>query len=186
MDPQDAIDLSREAIRTCIFVGGPILVVSLLIGLLVSLLQSMTQLHDQSISFAPKILLLLVAIAIGLPWLTDQMLEFTQYSLEKPVVFQATSSRNSDDDSEEKVDSKFAFQWATPGESTKPARDFKPANGGMPMLRSNQISAQPQFQPQPAIQPRIASPFVLPAYRSADSEAPSQPSEASALGTKTF
>ena len=87
MDPQDAIDLSQEAIRTCIFVGGPILAASLLIGLVVSLIQSMTQLHDQSIAFVPKILLLLVAIAVCLPWLTDRMLEFTKYSLGKASDF---------------------------------------------------------------------------------------------------
>ena len=96
MDPQDAIDLSQEAIRTCIFVGGPILAASLLIGLVVSLLQSMTQLHDQSIAFVPKILLMLVAIAVCLPYLADRMIEFTKCSLEKPVVFQTASNDDSD------------------------------------------------------------------------------------------
>jgi len=60
MNPQDAIDFSREAIKTCIMVGGPILVASLLIGLIVGVIQAMTQVQDQTVSFVPKILLLLL------------------------------------------------------------------------------------------------------------------------------
>ena len=94
MDPQDAIDLSREAIHTCISVGSPILIASLLIGLLVSLVQSMTQLHDQAIVFVPKILLVLVTIAVCLPWLADKMIGFAKYSFEKPVVFSSSIGPN--------------------------------------------------------------------------------------------
>ena len=185
MDPQDAIDLSQEAIRTCIFVGGPILAASLLIGLVVSLIQSMTQLHDQSIAFVPKILLLLVAIAVCLPWLTDRMLEFTKYSLEKPVIFQTASSNDPDDETEEPANSRFTFAWLDTSKTTlsqpvSPA-PVKPNVPSMPMLRSKPTETQPQFKPQSNLQPRVASPFKLPAFRSADLEA-----SQSAVETKTF
>ena len=85
MNPQDAVDLSREAIKTCLMVGGPILAASLLIGLLVGVFQAMTQVQDQTVSFVPKILLLIVAIGLCLPWLTDHMLDFAKYSFEKPM-----------------------------------------------------------------------------------------------------
>lgn len=84
MDPQTAIDASREAIQVCLVVGGPILAASLILGLLISLLQAMTQLHDQTISFVPKLLGLLVLIAVCLPWLTDRMVEFSRESLSRP------------------------------------------------------------------------------------------------------
>ena len=95
MNPQDAIDFSREAIKTCMLVGGPILVASLLIGLLVGVFQAMTQVQDQTVSFVPKILLLLVTIGLCLPWLTDQMLEFARLSFEKPMTQWTDVSRPS-------------------------------------------------------------------------------------------
>lgn len=193
MDPQDAVDLGQEAIRTCILVGGPILAASLLIGLVVSLMQSMTQLHDQSIAFVPKILLMLVAIAVCLPYLADRMIEFTKYSLEKPVVFQLASS-DDDEDSEGQADSRFTFAWLSSSSQNSSKSNLAPPAllapvkqvvPSMPMLRSARTTAQPQFRPQPDLQPRVASPFALPAFRSADSKA-DQPPEAPAVETKTF
>lgn len=85
MNPQDAIDFSREALKTCMMVGGPILAASLVIGLLVGVFQAMTQVQDQTVSFVPKILLLIVMIGLCLPWLTDKMLSFAKLSFEKPM-----------------------------------------------------------------------------------------------------
>ena len=92
MNPQDAIDFSREALKTCMMVGGPILVASLLIGLLIGVFQAMTQVQDQTVSFVPKILLLIVMIGLCLPWLTDQMLDFAKQSFEKPMTQWSGSS----------------------------------------------------------------------------------------------
>ena len=187
MDPQDAIDLSQEAIRTCIFVGGPILAASLLIGLVVSLIQSMTQLHDQSIAFVPKILLMLVAIAVCLPWLSDQMIEFTKYSLEKPAIFQTTSNDDLDVEPADQSDSRFTYAWLnsskTNSQTSALPAPLKSTAPSMPMLQTDQAVTQPQFRPQPNLQPRVVSPFGLPAFRSADSEAPS---DVPAVETKTF
>ncbi len=85
MNPDDAIDFSREAIKTCMMVGGPILVASLLLGLLIGVFQAMTQVQDQTVSFVPKILLLIVMIGLCLPWLTDRMMDFATQSFEKPM-----------------------------------------------------------------------------------------------------
>jgi len=94
MNPDDAIDFSREAIKTCMMVGGPILLASLLIGLLIGVFQAMTQVQDQTVSFVPKILLLIVLIGLCLPWLTDRMMGFAKQSFEKPMSqWAGTSSR---------------------------------------------------------------------------------------------
>ncbi len=86
MNPEDAVDLGREALRTCLIVGGPILAVGLLIGLAVGVLQAMTQVQDQTVSFVPKILLMILALALALPWLSEQMVDFTKESFESPVI----------------------------------------------------------------------------------------------------
>jgi len=195
MDPQDAIDLSREAIHTCIAVGSPILIASLVIGLLVSLVQSMTQLHDQAIAFVPKILLVLVTIAVCLPWLADKMIGFAKYSFEKPVVFQAASNQFFEEDRTEKVDSKFAFQWSSGANSVSvPAiavKAVQPPTSSMPTFRSIPSTSQPQLRPPlqplaPNPQPRLASPFTLPTHRSAKSETPEELTDVPAPPTKTF
>ena len=85
MNPQEAIDLSREAIKTCMLVGGPILAASLLIGLIVGVIQAMTQVQDQTVSFVPKILLLLLMIGVCLPWLTERMVDFSTESFSIPM-----------------------------------------------------------------------------------------------------
>jgi flagellar biosynthetic protein FliQ len=95
MNPQDAIDFSREAIKACLMVGGPILVASLVIGLLIGVLQAMTQVQDQTVSFVPKILLLIVMIGMCLPWLTDKMMDFAKLSFEKPMTQWAENSSSS-------------------------------------------------------------------------------------------
>ena len=195
MDPQDAIDLSREAIQTCISVGSPILIASLLVGLVVSLLQSMTQLHDQAIVFVPKILLVLVTIAVCLPWLSEKMIDFAKYSFEKPVVFQAPSNQIFDEDRTVQADSKFVFQWSSDAGSVAvpaiAAKTEQPSATSMPILRPTPPTSQPQLRPQlkqlqPTPQPRLASPFMLPTYRSADSETPEELTDAPTSQTKTF
>lgn len=85
MNPQDAIDLGREAIKACFLVGGPVLMASLVIGLIVGIAQAMTQVQDQTVSFVPKLLCLLVVLGLCLPWLTDQMVDFTSETLSKPM-----------------------------------------------------------------------------------------------------
>lgn len=172
MNPQDAIDFSREALKTCMLVGGPILVASLLIGLLVGLFQAMTQVQDQTVSFVPKILLLIVMIGLCLPWLTNQMLDFAKQSFETPMTQWAGNSRQR----------LFANQSPSPtnqdskqSESLTPNQhDVLPANplsfdlikhpvADKPVLElpTQEINADPATEDEP----RFKSPFLLPHYR---------------------
>ena len=77
MDPQDAIDLTREAIWTALLIGSPILAVALAVGLVVGLLQAVTQIQEQSLAFVPKIIAMLLLLTLLLPWLVSQMLHYT-------------------------------------------------------------------------------------------------------------
>jgi flagellar biosynthetic protein FliQ len=85
MNPQDAIDFSREAIKTCMMIGGPILIASFVIGLIVGVFQAMTQVQDQTVSFVPKILALILTVGLLLPWCTDHLLDFARTSFERPM-----------------------------------------------------------------------------------------------------
>lgn len=78
MNPQDAIDLGRDAIMTALMVGAPVLIVGVVIGLLIGLVQAVTQIQDQTLSFVPKIIAMVGALALCLPWLVERMMEYSQ------------------------------------------------------------------------------------------------------------
>ena len=50
----------------------------LVVGVVVSILQAVTQIQEQTLSFVPKILAMMVALALLLPWMVRQMVEYTQ------------------------------------------------------------------------------------------------------------
>lgn len=85
MEPQEVIDLGRNAIKACLIVGGPILLASLVVGMLVGALQAMTQVPDQSVSFVPKLICLILGIGLALPWLTDRMLDYSREAFTTPI-----------------------------------------------------------------------------------------------------
>jgi len=77
MDPQDAIDLGREAIWVALLIGSPVLLAGLLTGLLVGLLQAMTQVQEATVSFVPKLVVMVLVLSLALPWLINQMVQYS-------------------------------------------------------------------------------------------------------------
>jgi flagellar biosynthetic protein FliQ len=78
MNPQDAIDLGREAIVIALLIASPVLVAGMVVGLLIGLLQALTQIQEQTVAFVPKIVAMLLVLSLSLPWLTSRMMEYSQ------------------------------------------------------------------------------------------------------------
>ena len=78
MDAQDAIDLGREAIMMTLLMASPILVSGLVVGLTIGLFQALTQIQEQTVSFVPKIVAMVMALSFSLPWLVNRMVEYSQ------------------------------------------------------------------------------------------------------------
>ncbi len=76
METYEAIDLGRRAVMLILIVGAPVLLTALVVGLVVSVLQAVTQVQEQTLSFVPKILAMLVAVAITGSWMLEKLLEF--------------------------------------------------------------------------------------------------------------
>ncbi|HUS91316.1 MAG TPA: flagellar biosynthesis protein FliQ [Phycisphaerae bacterium] len=76
MDAYEAIDLARRAVTLVLIVGAPVLATALVVGLVVSVLQAVTQVQEQTLSFVPKILAVLVAVAFTGAWMLDRLVEF--------------------------------------------------------------------------------------------------------------
>jgi flagellar biosynthetic protein FliQ len=76
MEPQDAVDLGREAILMTLLVGSPVLIAGIVVGLAVGLLQALTQIQEQTVIFVPKIVAMILALSLMLPWLISQMHQY--------------------------------------------------------------------------------------------------------------
>jgi flagellar biosynthetic protein FliQ len=76
MENYDAIDLARRAITLILVAGAPVLATALIVGLIVSVVQAVTQIQDQTLTFVPKIIAVLVALAIVGPWMMEKLVEF--------------------------------------------------------------------------------------------------------------
>lgn len=77
MDPQSAIELSREAIWIGLLISTPVLVTGMVVGLLIGLFQTLTQIQEQTVAFVPKIVAMIVVLTFTLPWLIAQMLQYS-------------------------------------------------------------------------------------------------------------
>ncbi|HHY10859.1 MAG TPA: flagellar biosynthesis protein FliQ [Firmicutes bacterium] len=78
MTDQTVINLAREAVLTVLLVAGPALGIGMLVGLLVSIFQATTQIQEQTLTFIPKIVAVLVSVVIFGPWMIKVLVDFAQ------------------------------------------------------------------------------------------------------------
>jgi flagellar biosynthetic protein FliQ len=72
----EPIDMVRRALMLVLIVGAPALVTGLIVALVVSVLQAVTQVQDQTLSFVPKIVAMLLALVLLGPWMLARLVEF--------------------------------------------------------------------------------------------------------------
>jgi flagellar biosynthetic protein FliQ len=77
MDDQAVIHIAIMTMIVSAKVGGPILVMSLAIGLAVSLLQSITQIQEVTLTFVPKLAGVALVIVVSGNWMLGQLISFT-------------------------------------------------------------------------------------------------------------
>lgn len=73
---RDMLKLAQDAIRTVLMVSSPMLLVSLIIGLIVSVVQAVTQIQEATLSFVPKIVGVFIAMLVFGPWILKTMTSF--------------------------------------------------------------------------------------------------------------
>nr|WP_298139818.1 flagellar biosynthesis protein FliQ [uncultured Pseudomonas sp.] len=78
MTPEVAVDLFREALWLTAMIVSVVVVPSLLVGLLVAMFQAATQINEQTLSFLPRLLVILMVLIVIGPWLVHQLMEYTQ------------------------------------------------------------------------------------------------------------
>ena len=78
MTPDSATDLLRHALLLCMLIAGPVLLVGLIVGLVMSLLQAVTQIQEQSLSVIPRLVVMLGAAIVLMPWMCQKLMDYTQ------------------------------------------------------------------------------------------------------------
>ena len=82
MDSQTAVDLGREAMFTALLLGAPVLIAGMVAGLVIGLLQALTQIQEQTVAFVPKVVVMMLAFSLTLPWLIDYFVEYARGVIE--------------------------------------------------------------------------------------------------------
>jgi flagellar biosynthesis protein FliQ len=77
MNIEQSVEILRQLVATSLLVISPILLVSLVVGLIVSLLQSVTSIQEQTLSFVPKLLAIALVLVVAAPWMLRQLMQFT-------------------------------------------------------------------------------------------------------------
>lgn len=77
MNVDQAVELCRAAVMLTLVIGTPVMVVAAAVGLVISLFQALTQIQDQTISFVPKIIAMILALLFLLPWIMTQMMDYS-------------------------------------------------------------------------------------------------------------
>lgn len=77
MSENMVMGIVKEALYTSMLVGGPILILSLVVGLLVSIFQATTQIQEQTLTFVPKLIVIALTLIVGGNWMLHEIVKFT-------------------------------------------------------------------------------------------------------------
>jgi flagellar biosynthetic protein FliQ len=75
--PESVLQLGRNALEIALILAGPVLLFGLIAGLAVSVVQALTQIHEMTLTFIPKIGATILALALFGPWMLQKMLNYT-------------------------------------------------------------------------------------------------------------
>ncbi len=76
-----SLELARRGLWLLLVIGAPVVLSALATGLLVGLLQAATQIQEFTLSFVPKMLVVLLVLALVAPWMGEQLLAFASLAL---------------------------------------------------------------------------------------------------------
>lgn len=78
MDTRAVSDLMRDAVGVVLKLGGPMLVLSMLVGVVVAIFQAVTQIHEQTIGFILKVVVIVAILLIGGGWMLESLQDYTR------------------------------------------------------------------------------------------------------------
>ena len=77
MTPEFVVNFAQEAIKVTLFVSMPMLALGLIVGVAISIFQAVTQIQEMTLTFVPKILVVLLALLYFSSWMLEHLMQFT-------------------------------------------------------------------------------------------------------------
>lgn len=77
MSQELILKLAKDTLQITLMVSGPLLIVSLVVGVLVSIFQVVTSIQDMTLSFVPRVIAVFLTFLFALPWMMTTLLAFT-------------------------------------------------------------------------------------------------------------
>ncbi|MCD6569292.1 MAG: flagellar biosynthesis protein FliQ [Deltaproteobacteria bacterium] len=77
MTPETVTSIMADAIKMALTIGAPMLILGLIVGLTISIFSAVTQIQEMTLTFVPKIVIVLVTLLMFLPWIIDRMTTYT-------------------------------------------------------------------------------------------------------------
>ena len=85
MDEAALLEVSRDAVIVVLKIGTPIMLISLIVGLIIALFQALTQIQEVTLTFVPKILLVFVSLLVLAPFMLHVLTDFTEQLMQRIV-----------------------------------------------------------------------------------------------------
>ncbi len=82
MNAQMVLTMGQDALLMLLMVSAPILGIVLLVGLVISLFQAITQINEATLTFIPKLIAAMLALAIAGPWMLSMLVDFIRRTIE--------------------------------------------------------------------------------------------------------
>ncbi len=82
MNAQMVLTMGQDALLTLLMVAAPILGVVLVVGLVISLFQAITQINEATLTFIPKLIASMLALAVAGPWMLSMLVDFIRRTIE--------------------------------------------------------------------------------------------------------
>jgi flagellar biosynthetic protein FliQ len=76
MTEETVMQLGINALQTMVYLAGPVLIVAMAIGIVISILQAITQINEQTLTFVPKMIAVIITLVVMAPWMLRIMQEY--------------------------------------------------------------------------------------------------------------
>lgn len=81
MSESFVVSVGKQAVMTALTVAAPVLIIAMIVGLIISIFQAVTQIQEQTLTFVPKMLAIIVVFIILGPWMLQTLIQFIQSML---------------------------------------------------------------------------------------------------------
>ena len=85
MDEAILLEIGRDAVIVALKLGAPLMLISLLIGLIISLFQALTQIQEVTLTFVPKIVVVFVSMLLLAPFMLHTLTDFTERIMQRAM-----------------------------------------------------------------------------------------------------